>query len=154
MEYLAVKWLHIVSSTLLFGTGLGSAFYMFFASRSRDPRVIAVVLRYVVIADWLFTTPTVVLQPLTGWYMASKAELQWSMTWLRDAVVLYAFAIACWLPVVWMQMRMRDMAAGAADAGTPLPAGYWRLLALWAVLGMWAFVALVIVFYLMVAKPA
>lgn len=153
MEYLAVKWLHIVSSTLLFGTGLGSAFYMFFASRSRDPRVIAVVLRYVVIADWLFTTPTAILQPLTGWYLASRAELQWSMTWLRDAAVLYAFAIACWLPVVWMQMKMRDMAAAAAAAGTELPAAYWRWLAFWTVLGMWAFVALVIVFYLMVAKP-
>lgn len=153
MEYLAVKWLHIISSTLLFGTGLGSAFYMFFASRSRDPHVIAVVLHYVVIADWIFTTPTAVLQPLTGWYLATLAGMSWSNTWLRDAVVLYAFAIACWLPVVWIQMRMRDMAKAAAAAGEALPGRYWRYLALWTVLGMWAFVALVIVFYLMVAKP-
>lgn len=154
MEYIAVKWLHIISSTLLFGTGLGSAFYLFFASRTRDPQVIAVVLRYVVIADWIFTTPTVVLQPLTGWYLATRAQLPWSTTWLSDAVVLYAFAITCWLPVVWMQIRMRDMARLAASRNESLPAVYWRYLALWTVLGIWAFVALVIVFYLMVAKPA
>lgn len=154
MDYIVVKWLHIVSSTVLFGTGLGSAFYMFFASRSRDPRVIAVVARYVVIADWIFTTPTVVLQPLTGWYLARRAMLPWSTPWLSEAMVLYAFAIACWLPVVWMQMRMRDMARAAAASAQPLPTRYWRFLTLWTVLGIWAFVALVIVFYLMVAKPA
>jgi hypothetical protein len=73
MEYVIVKWLHILSSTLLFGTGLGSAFYMFFASRTRDARAIAVVVRYVVVADWAFTTPTMIVQPLTGFYLVHLA---------------------------------------------------------------------------------
>jgi uncharacterized membrane protein len=153
LEYLIVKWVHILSSTLLFGTGLGSAFYMFFASRTRDPKVIAVVVRHVVIADWIFTTPTVVLQPLSGWYLVRLAGFPWSATWLSDSIVLYCFAIACWLPVVWLQVRMRNMARQAADRNEKLPERYWRYMAGCIVLGTWAFIAFVTVFYLMVAKP-
>jgi uncharacterized membrane protein len=152
MEYLIVKWVHIVSSTVLFGTGIGSAYYMLFASRGGDPRVVAAVARHVVIADWLFTVPTVVIQPLSGWYLASRAGLSLS-GWLADAVGWYVFAIACWLPVVWLQIRMRDMAGQALLRGQPLPALYARYLSLWIVLGAWAFVAFVVVFFLMVAKP-
>jgi uncharacterized membrane protein len=153
MEYVIVKWVHIISSTVLFGTGIGSAFYMLLTSSTRDVRAIAVVSRYVVIADWIFTAPTVILQPLSGWYLVSLSGLPWTTTWLADAIWFYAFAIACWVPVVWLQMRMRDMARRAADRGEQLPAVYWRFLAGWIVLGCWAFVAFVVVFYLMVAKP-
>jgi uncharacterized membrane protein len=154
MEYLIVKWVHIVSSTMLFGTGLGSAFYMFFASRTRDPRVIATVVRYVVIADWLFTTPTIVLQPASGLWLVHLAGFDLRAPWLLWSIVLYFLAGACWLPVVWMQMRMRDMAVEAARSATELPAQYWRFLRGWVALGIVAFFALVVVFYLMVLKPS
>ena len=153
MTYLAVKWMHILSSTLLFGTGLGSAFYMFFASRTRDVRVIAVTVKHVVIADWLFTTPTIVLQPLTGFYLMHLAGLPLSSPWISWSIVLYLIAVAAWLPVVWMQMRMRDFAAHAAHTGTPLNERYWHYLRIWVGLGVVAFGALVAVFFLMVAKP-
>ncbi|MFL6606532.1 MAG: DUF2269 family protein [Steroidobacteraceae bacterium] len=153
MEYLTVKWLHIVSSTLLFGTGLGSAFYMFFASRTRDARVIAVVVKYVVMADWLFTTPTIVLQPVTGFYMVHKASFPLTSRWLLWSILLYLLAGAAWLPVVWMQIRMRDMAQQAAQSGAALPEKYWKYLRLWIALGVVAFLSLVVVFFLMVAKP-
>jgi uncharacterized membrane protein len=153
MTYLIVKWLHILSSTLLFGTGLGSAFYMFFVSRTRDPKAIAVVVRYVVIADWVFTTPTVILQPLTGFYLVYLASFPMDTPWILWSVALYLLAGAAWLPVVWMQIRMRDMAAAAAQAGAPIPAQYWKYLRIWVALGCVAFGALVAVFYLMVAKP-
>jgi uncharacterized membrane protein len=154
MEYVIVKWLHILSSTLLFGTGLGSAFYMFFASRTRDARVVAVVARYVVIADWAFTTPTIILQPLTGFYLVRIAGFPLTSKWIVASIALYLLAGACWLPVVWMQMQMRDMAQQAASSGAELPARYRRLLRWWVALGIVAFLALVAVFYLMVAKPA
>ena len=154
MEYLIFKWVHILSSTLLFGTGLGSAFYMFFASRTRDPRVIAVVVRHVVIADWIFTTPTVLLQPLSGWYLVSLAGYPWTATWLRDSIVLYCFAIACWLPVVWMQIRMRNLANEAVIKSTPLPLEYYRLFSLWFSFGFPAFAAVATIFWLMIAKPS
>jgi uncharacterized membrane protein len=154
MEYLVVKWLHILSSTLLFGTGLGSAFYMFFASLTRDARVIATVVRYVVIADYAFTTPTIILQPVTGFYLIHLAGFPLTSTWIAASIALYLLAGACWLPVVWMQIKMRDMAATAAASGAALPERYWSFLRWWVALGIVAFFALVVVFYLMVAKPA
>jgi uncharacterized membrane protein len=154
MEYLVVKWLHILSSTLLFGTGLGSAFYMFFASLTRDARVVATVVRYVVIADYAFTTPTIILQPVTGLYLIHLAGFPLSSTWIVASIALYFLAGACWLPVVWMQIKMRDMAAMADASGSELPPRYWTFLKGWVALGIVAFLALVAVFYLMVAKPA
>ena len=154
MTYLIVKWLHILSSTVLFGTGLGSAFYMFFASRTRDAHVVAVVVKYVVIADFLFTTPTIILQPATGFYLVHIAGFALTSRWIAGSIALYLVAGAAWLPVVWMQIKMRDMASAAAAAGHALPERYWKFLNLWIALGVVAFLALVIVFYLMVAKPA
>lgn len=154
MTYLLVKWLHILSSTVLFGTGLGSAYYLFFASRTRDPRVIAPVVRQVVIADWAFTTPTIILQPLTGFWLLHIAGFPLTSPWIAWSLALYLLAGAAWLPVVWMQIRMRDMAVAAARSSDPLPPLYWKFLRAWVALGIVAFLALVIVFYLMVVKPA
>jgi uncharacterized membrane protein len=153
MDYLIVKWLHILSSTFLFGTGIGSAFYMFFTSLSRDVRAIAVVSRHVVLADWLFTSTTIVIQPLTGMYLIWLAGYPWTSKWILWTVGLYLLAGACWLPVVWIQLKMRDMAQVAAREDSALPARYWRYLRLWVALGIPAFIAMVIVFWLMVAKP-
>jgi uncharacterized membrane protein len=154
VTYLVVKWLHVLSSTLLFGTGLGSAYYLYFASRTRDARVVAAVVRRVVVADWTFTATTVVFQPLSGFYLAHLAGIPWTTRWIALSLVLYFVAGACWLPVVWMQIRMRELAAAAAACGGALPPLYWTYLRRWAALGVPAFVALVIVFWLMVAKPA
>jgi uncharacterized membrane protein len=154
MTYMVVKWLHILSSTLLFGTGLGSAFYLYFTSRTHNPQAVAVVAHHVVIADWIFTTPTIILQPLTGFYLMHLAGMPLATPWILWSVVLYLLAGAAWLPVVWMQIRMRDMAVAAANGQGPLSPKYWQFLRIWVALGVVAFVALVAVFYLMVAKPA
>ena len=154
MTYLLVKWLHILSSTVLFGTGLGSAFYMFFASRTRNAQAIAVVTRHVVIADWVFTTPAIILQPLTGFYLLHLAGMPLRTPWILWSFALYLLAGAAWLPVVWMQIRMRDLASAAARTGGPLAPRYWLFMRFWVALGVVAFAALVVVFYLMVAKPA
>jgi uncharacterized membrane protein len=154
MEYLIVKWLHVLSSTLLFGTGIGTAFYLLVVSLHRDAHVVAVVARYVVIADWLFTATTVVFQALSGFWMVHWAGLPWHEGWVGWSVGLYALAVACWLPVVVLQMRMRDQAVQAAATGHPLPPAYWRAFRLWVALGVPAFFAFVAVFYLMVVKPA
>lgn len=154
MSYLVLKWAHVLSSTLLFGTGLGSAYYMLVTSLTRDARAVSVVARQVVLADWLFTSTTIVIQPVTGVLMARMAGWPLSTRWLAWSIGLYFLAGACWLPVVWLQLRMRDMADQAVAAGTPLPPRYWRFLRCWVMLGIPAFVALVVVFYLMVAKPS
>lgn len=153
MEYLIVKWVHILASTLLFGTGIGSAFYLFFVSLRREPRAAAFVTRYVVVADWLFTAPTILLQPLTGFYLVYLSGVSLGSRWLLWSIALYAVAVACWLPVVVLQYRMRDVARQAAADSTPLPAEYRRYFVLWTALGFPALFAFIAVFYLMVAKP-
>jgi uncharacterized membrane protein len=154
VTYLVVKWLHVLSSTVLFGTGLGSAYYLFCASRTRDASVAAAVVAEVVVADWIFTTTTIVFQPLSGFWLAHLAGIPWTTRWIALSLVLYLLAGACWLPVVWLQIRMRRMAEAAVAARQPLPVLYFRYLRVWAALGVPAFVALVVVFWLMIAKPA
>ena len=154
MEYLVVKWLHVLSSTVLFGTGLGSAFYMFFTNRTGEVRAIAIVARRVVIADWLFTTPTAIVQPLTGFWLLHLSGMPWTSGWIVWSLVLYAIAGGCWLPVVWIQIRMAEMAERAASAGEALPPRFWRYHRAWTALGWPAFVAFIAIFFLMVVKPA
>ena len=154
MLYLCVKWLHILSSTVLFGTGVGTAFFMLMANRSKDIRAIAFATRTVVIADWVFTTPAVIIQPLTGLWLMHLAGYEMQTGWLVAAIALYIFAGACWLPVVWMQIRMKRLAAEALASGEPLPALYWRFNTWWIALGSLAFPAVVAIFWLMVFKPS
>ncbi|PIF75825.1 putative membrane protein [Variovorax sp. 54] len=151
--YLVLKWLHIVSSVLMVGTGLGSAFYMFFANRSGSVPAQAVVSRLVVRADWWFTTPTVILQPVTGFALAHMAGWPLATPWLALSLGLFVFAGLCWLPVVWLQIRMAALAAQAHRDAMPLPSLYLRYQRYWELLGYPAFVAMAIVFWLMVNKP-
>lgn len=152
MDYLALKWLHILSSTVLFGTGIGSAFYLLVATLGRDARTVARVSGYVVVADGLFTATTAVLQPLTGWWMVRMAGMPWSQPWLAWSVGLYALAIACWLPVVWIQVRLRDESRQCAAGGLALSRRYWGFFAAWMVLGFVAFFAFLAIFWLMVTR--
>jgi len=153
MSYLTWKWIHVVSSVLLAGTGFGSAFYLFFVNRSGDVRAQAVVGRLVVRADTWFTTPAGFIQPISGFAMVHLAGWPWSAPWLLTSIALYLLAGACWLPVVWLQWLMAHMARAAADANQPLPAQYWRFARWWEALGYPAFAAMLAVFYLMVSKP-
>jgi uncharacterized membrane protein len=153
MDYTVVKWVHILSSTMLFGTGIGSAFYMLMTCLSRDAHSIRKVSGLVVMADWLFTTPTIIIQPLSGFYLAYLAGYPLDSLWLLLTYGLYILAGACWLPVVWIQIQMHHMAQEADTSLAPLPARFWSYLRYWIVLGIPAFFALVVVFYLMVAKP-
>ncbi len=150
---LTLKLLHILSALLLFGTGLGTAFHGLASTLSKDVRAIAVANRNVVLADWLFTTPTVILQPVTGVWLA--LEQGWPLTtgWIWVSLVLYVVAGACWLPVVWLQLRLRTLANAAVADNTPLPQLYYRLFRVWFLLGWPAFAAMITIVVLMVFKP-
>ncbi len=154
MSYAVLKTLHILSATLFFGTGLGSAFYLFCANRNGDVRAIAVVARYVVLADWLFTAPSVIFQPISGYYLAVLAGVPLTTTWVWVSIALYVLAGICWLPVVWLQIRMRDLALQTDATDNDLPPLFWRYERIWTLLGIPAFTAVVTVFFLMVLKPA
>jgi uncharacterized membrane protein len=153
MDYGLIKTLHILSATLLFGTGLGTAYFMWSANRTRDARITAAVARHVVRADWIFTLPTVIFQPISGIWLVQAAGYAWT-GWIGFSLALYGIAAACWLPVVWLQIRMRDMAASADERHQPLPNRYWRYARAWFWLGVPAFIAMVGVFFLMVLKSS
>lgn len=154
MTYLILKYLHILSMVLLFGTGLGSAFYKWMADRSGNVAHIAVTNRHVVLADWLFTTPTVIFQPISGLWMVYLLGLPLSTPWIASSLSLYVLAGVCWLPVVWLQIRMRNLADAAVISQTALPAQYWRYARLWFWLGVPAFIAMVLVVLMMVFKTS
>lgn len=154
MDYLWVKWLHVLSSTLLFGTGLGIAFFTWMAHRSGDAAHIARTARVTVIADSVFTAPAVLVQFATGAWMVHRLGIPYTTFWLGAAVVLFVVVGACWLPVVWLQMRARDLARTAAAQGAPLPAAYSRVMRCWFVLGWPAFLGVLAIFALMVFKPS
>ena len=152
-EYILAKWLHILSSTFLFGTGVGSAFYLLTISLRRDVRAIAVITKHVVLADWIFTGTTAVFQPLSGFWLLKIMGIPITSHWVQWSLMLYGIAIACWLPVVWIQMRLRNI-ANAAIEQDQVPAAYWFYFKCWIVLGIPALLAFLGIFYLMVAKPA
>ena len=153
MSFLFLKWLHVIGATVLFGTGAGIAFFLARAHRTRDAGVIGAVAAAVVRADLWFTASAVVLQPVTGYLL--MARLGWTVAplWIRASLLLYALVGCCWLPVVWLQWRMRDMACKAAAARGPLPPRYFRYYRYWFVLGWPAFAGVLAILWLMIAKP-
>jgi uncharacterized membrane protein len=153
MLYYALKYLHIIGASVLLGTGAGIAFFMLLAHRTGDARVVAGVARIVVIADVLFTATAVVLQPITGLALVWNVGYSLSDHWIVLSIVLYLITGAFWLPVVWMQARMRTLAAEAAAAARPLPPAYRRLFRWWFAFGFPAFGAVAAIFWLMIARP-
>lgn len=152
MDYLTLKWLHILSSTVLFGAGVGSAFHLFAATLRGEAAGVASAARNVVLADWLLTTPAAVLQPATGLWLVHMMGVPLSTPWVAWSLVLYAIAIACWLPVLRIQLRLRMLATQVVQSGTGLPKDYTYLFRWWVALGVVAFAAFLAIFWLMVAK--
>jgi uncharacterized membrane protein len=151
--YFVLKFLHVVGSAVLLGTGAGIAFFMLTAHLSRDPATIAGTARIVVRADFLFTATAVVAQPITGVLLAWKVGYSLFDGWIAWSIVLYFFTGAFWLPVVRMQMKMRDLAAAAVRENRPLPPQYHRLFRWWFAFGFPAFAAVLAIFWLMIARP-
>lgn len=152
--YALLKVAHVAGAAVLLGCGAGIAFFMLMAHRTRDPALIAHTAGIVVLADTLFTASAVILQPITGGALAHQAGYPLFTGWIGLSLILYVFTGLCWLPVVWIQIRLRDLASHAASTGAPLPDRYFRLFRLWFVLGFPAFAAVLGLIWLMVTKPA
>lgn len=148
-----LRWAHILGATVLIGTGAGIAFFMMMAHRTRDARIIAHTAAVVVIADWIFTASAVVLQPVTGALLASAMGWRLSEFWIVASLGLYVLIGAFWLPVVWIQHRMRDLARAAAASGEALPEAYFRLCRIWFACGFPAFAAILVIVWLMITRP-
>ena len=154
MQYLVLKYLHILGAMTILGTGAGIAFFMLMAHLSRDAAFVARTAATVVLADLVFTATAVVAQPITGFLLMRETGVAFSQWWMTASLVLYGVAGAFWLPVVWMQMRMRDLAANAASTGQALPAAYFRLFRCWFAFGFPGFGSVMLIVWLMIAKPS
>jgi len=154
MLYLLLKYAHVIGATVLLGTGAGIAFFMLMAHLTRDAAVIAGVARIVVIADFVFTATAVVAQPVTGVLLAREMNYALTEGWILASIALYFVTGAFWLPVVWMQWRMRDLATEAARHQKLLPPLYHRLFRWWFWFGFPAFAAVLAIFWLMIARPS
>jgi uncharacterized membrane protein len=152
--YLALKFVHVIGAIVILGTGAGIAFFVLMAHLSGDARFIARTAGVVVLADMLFTATAIVAQPVSGWLLMQSAGYDLGQPWLVASLALYALAGVFWLPVVWMQIRMRDLATAAADAGAPLPEAYERLFRWWFAFGFPGFGAVMGIVWLMIAKPS
>jgi uncharacterized membrane protein len=149
-----LRFIHVIGATVLFGAGLGIAFFMVMAHRTGDPARIAHVAETVVIADTVFTATAVVLQPITGVLLARAIGWPVSEGWIVFSAVLYVVTGLFWLPVVAIQVRLRNLARAAAASGTPLPKAYHRLYRIWFAFGFPAFFAVLGIFWLMLTRPA
>ncbi|MGC1468079.1 MAG: DUF2269 domain-containing protein [Sphingorhabdus sp.] len=147
------RWLHVIGATVLLGTGAGIAFFMVMAHRTADPKLIAHVASTVVIADFLFTATAVIVQPLTGIWLALLTGWPVTTPWIVWSLGLYVFVGLFWLPVVWMQKQMRDLAREAAAGDTALPEQYYKLIRLWFAFGFPAFFAVLAIIWLMLQRP-
>lgn len=152
--YFLLKWLHVIGATVLLGTGAGIAFFMMMAHRTRNAKTIADVAAIVVLADYVFTLSAVIVQPVTGAALAHVAGYLLTQGWIVASLALYLFTGAFWVPVVFMQKKMRDLARAAASENAPPPDEYFRLYRRWFAFGFPAFFAVLAIFWLMIARPA
>ncbi|MER9643657.1 DUF2269 domain-containing protein [Mesorhizobium sp. M7A.F.Ca.US.011.01.1.1] len=153
MVYFVLKYLHVIGAAVLLGTGAGIAFFMLLAHRTGNAATIAAVARIVVLADFLFTATAVVAQPVTGIALAQYAGYSLAEGWIVLSILLYIATGLFWLPVVWMQIKMRDLAINAATSNQPPPERYNQLFRLWFAFGFPAFAAVLAIFWLMIARP-
>ena len=151
--YFLIKYLHLLGAIVILGTGSGIAFFMLTAHRSRDPAFIAATAATVVIADMLFTLSAVILQPVTGGVLMALSGTTLAERWLVTSLGLYAVAGLFWIPVIFMQIEMRDLARAAAAQRAPLPPRYFALFRRWFVFGIPGFGSVMIILWLMIAKP-
>jgi uncharacterized membrane protein len=154
VEYLLLKYLHVLGAIVILGTGTGIAFFMLMANHTKDTLFVARTAGVVVVADMLFTASAAIAQPVTGYLLADMMGIPLWDGWLGLALILYGVAGVFWLPVVWIQVRMRDLALEAAEDGRELPQAYHRLYGIWFLFGFPGFGSVMVTLWLMIARPA
>ena len=151
--YFLVKYLHVLGAIVILGTGSGIAFFMLMADVSRDAAFIARTAATVEFADMLFTRTAVILQPVSGGILMAMSSTSLAERWLVTSLALYAVAGLFWIPVIFMQIEMRDLAAIAAAQNAVLPPRYFALFRRWVLFGIPGFGSVMAILWLMIAKP-
>ena len=152
MTFLFLKWVHILSAMLLIGTGLGSAFYVWRANRAGNLQAIRFMLKNVILADWLFTVPPIILLPVTGLWLMRVNGYMFSTLWLWVSMVLFIITGLCWIPAAILQYKMKAL-ADQTFGQEKLPTIYWKYERTWFCLGIAAFPPTLVIISLMIFKP-
>ena len=147
------RWLHVIGATVLLGTGAGIAFFALMAHLSKNVGAVAHTMSIVVIADTIFTATAAIVQPITGIWLASIVGWPLSEGWIVVSIGLYVFIGIFWLPVVWIQIKMRNLAQTSLQNGEGLSNEYHRYFKIWFTCGIPAFLAILVIFWLMLARP-
>lgn len=151
-NYLLIKLIHIIAAVVVAGTGAGIAFFMFMAVRSKNTQAIKITARHVVVADWIFTAPAVVIQLVSGLYLMNILNYSFTSIWFMVVIGLFTLIGLCWLPVIVIQYKLRDLATN--ESFNAYSSNRFRqLFKYWILLGIPAFTAIIMVFWLMVYKP-
>ncbi|KZN65909.1 hypothetical protein N473_10095 [Pseudoalteromonas luteoviolacea CPMOR-1] len=150
--YFIAKFIHILAAIVVMGTGAGIAFFMFMANRSNNPQAIYITTRHVVLGDWFFTTPAVIIQIVSGLYLMHLLGYSFQSPWFLTVAGLFTFIGLCWLPVLKIQYRLRALAAIDQEQGE-VSVEFKHLMRRWTLLGIPAFAAILILLALMVFKP-
>jgi len=153
MLYNWLKIIHVISAMILFGVGIGTALYMMLVNQQSDLKLIAKVTRQVVFADWCFTATSGLIQAVTGLWMVYLEGYSFTELWILGSIIGYVIAGLCWFPVVYLQIKCRDLACSAVKSNQPLPKVYYRYFNTWRILGIPAFLSLIVVFYFMANRP-
>ncbi len=150
--YLVLKLIHILAAVVVTGTGAGIAFFMFMANHSNNAQAIYITAKHVILGDWFFTTPAVVIQIITGVILMNIQGYSFSSPWFYWVVGLFLFIGFCWLPVLKIQYQLRELAKNSVDSNEVTPE-FKSLMKTWTLLGIPAFTAIMGIFWLMVFKP-
>jgi len=151
-SYFTLKLIHVLSATILTGTGIGIAFFMFMANLSSNVQAIAVTARHVVLADWLFTAPAVVIQFISGIMLMEILGFTYTSIWFQVVIGLFLLIGACWLPVIYIQYKIRELAFQALETNEIDPK-FKKLMMIWTSLGIPAFISIIIIYWIMIFKP-
>ena len=146
-----IRLLHILSSALMFGVGIGAFWFMVTAARSGSPAAIAVTTRNAVRAEWFIAAPVALIQPTTGYLLMLQLGYSLHSRWFAAVVALYIFAGMCWVYLVKTELKLRDLTAHSTATG--LPAEFGRLFQRWTRLALGSFTGVLAIFWLMVFRP-
>lgn len=152
MSYEVVKFVHLIGMVLLLGAGGGSAYYKYMTDRYGSLDSIVLMNRHIVLADWLFTTPAVIIQPISGMILASMLQIPLSQLWLKLSILLYLFSVVLWLVAVYLQIKMKKLALQAQQNNSPLPSLYTRYARIWFWIGFPSFLSMMAIVGLMVFR--
>ncbi len=147
MDYFLLKLIHILSATLMIGTGLGSAFYLYLTYKKSAVQTVKEVLNFVILADTIFTTPSVIIQLITGIMLSDLLGLLYT-DWFWLVLAVSVIVLVLWLRAAFIQFKLKKL----LEEENKLSPKFHHLMNIWFILGVPSFGGAIYLYYLMVYR--